>query len=787
MRQILFAVCAWLLAVQGVVPAVEEGLPGTEPLAPSDGRDAQMRQGIDALAERLLREAAAERPRWWQRDLSSPAAYEQAVAPNRERLRRMLGAVDARLPAGELELCATLSRPALVAVSGEVEIRAVRWQVLHGVQAEGLLLSPPHPRASVVALPDADQPPEQLAGLVEGHTRQAPWALELAQRGCQVLIPTLIDRRDEHSGHPDVWFTNQPHREWVYRPAFECGRHVIGYEILVVEAALDHLAKLVPGTPLGVAGYGEGGLLAFYAAALDTRISAALVSGYFGPRERLWEEPIYRNVFGLLQEFGDAEIASLIAPRALIVEYAEMPPIDGPPPAREGRRAVAAPGRLITPSYAEVRAEAERARGFFSAQQAVKLPLVLIAGEDGQPVGPGSDQALKAFLDNLGLQAAGTPLSSLTPTVLVPASKEQIVARHDRLLAQLVAYNESLLGEAVVARARYWSRADRSSLAAWQATCADYRRQFWEEVLGKLPAPTVPPRPRSRLLQQTAAWTSYEVVLDVYPEVFCWGILLVPRDLAEGERRPVVVCQHGLEGLPEDVVNQDPASAAFQVYRGFAAELAERGFVTFAPHNPYRGGNEFRQLQRKLYPLKKTLFSVIVAQHQRHLEWLASLPFVDAQRIAFYGLSYGGFTAIRVPPLLEGYALSISSAEFNEMLRKKASTRDAYSYPFHGTYEVFEFNLANTFGYAELAGLMAPRPFMVERGHKDGVAPDEWVAAEYARVRRLYAELGIAERTEIEFFDGGHEIHGQGTYRFLHRHLGWPEPPSAGPSTGRVE
>jgi hypothetical protein len=77
--------------------------------------------------------------------------------------------------------------------------------------------------------------------------------------------------------------------------------------------------------------------------------------------------------------------------------------------------------------------------------------------------------------------------------------------------------------------------------------------------------------------------------------------------------------------------------------------------------------------------------------------------------------------------------------------------------------------------YAELAWLMVPRPFMVERGHDDGVAPDEWVAGEFAKVRRVYDKLGIGERAEIEFFNGPHTINGQGTYRFLHRHLKWPE------------
>ena len=87
---------------------------------------------------------------------------------------------------------------------------------------------------------------------------------------------------------------------------------------------------------------------------------------------------------------------------------------------------------------------------------------------------------------------------------------------------------------------------------------------------------------------------------------------------------------------------------------------------------------------------------------------------------------------------------------------------------------MLEFNLGNTFGYAEMAALIAPRPFMVERGHDDTVGIDEWVAYEFAKVRRLYAKLGLAERTEIEFFPGGHMIHGKGTYAFLARHLRWP-------------
>jgi hypothetical protein len=261
------------------------------------------------------------------------------------------------------------------------------------------------------------------------------------------------------------------------------------------------------------------------------------------------------------------------------------------------------------------------------------------------------------------------------------------------------------------------------------------------------------------------------VMLDVWPDVYAYGILLLPKDLKPGERRPVVVCQHGLEGRPRDVA--DP-KVDHPAYHRYAARLAERGFVTFSPQNPYIGTDAFRVLQRKANPLRKSLFSVIAGQHERILDWLETQPFVDPQRIGFYGLSYGGKSAMRLPAMLERYCLSICSADFNEWIWKNVSTDSSYSYMFTGEYEMFEFDLGNTFNYAEMAALICPRPFMVERGHDDGVAPDEWVAYEFGKVKRLYDRLGIGDRTEIEFFNGPHTINGVGTFDFLHRHLKWP-------------
>jgi len=194
-------------------------------------------------------------------------------------------------------------------------------------------------------------------------------------------------------------------------------------------------------------------------------------------------------------------------------------------------------------------------------------------------------------------------------------------------------------------------------------------------------------------------------------------------------------------------------------------------FITYAPHNPYRGQDKFRVLQRKANPLGLSLFSFILAQHDVTTQWLASLPFVDSQRIAFYGLSYGGKSAMRLPALLDRYCLSICSGDFNEWIRKNVSLTYRGTYMLSPEYEMPEWNLANTANYAEMAMLIAPRPFMVERGHDDGVGLDEWVGYEYAKVKRGYDKLGIGDRTEIEWFDGPHTIHGVGTFQFLHKQL----------------
>lgn len=805
-------------------------LPGTEPIPwPEADLSERLMDGAHAFVEREIAAVAGARASRWAYDFTSPEAYARSVAPNRERFRRLIGLADDRvspvafeifgertttpagaaagavvvgggqLPiAGLAEPDASGPTPGLVAANDRVRVWQVRWPVLPEVWSEGLLLEPvTDPGASrlrlgvaaetlaghrpryVLVVPDAGETPEQLAGLTAGDPGRQETVHRLVANGFTVILPAILDRslyagdRPEHRDRLEK--SAITHREWIYRQAFHLGRHVIGLEVQKILAAVDAIVTREPEATVGVAGWGEGGLLAFYAGACDTRIGATLVGGYFQSRERIWAEPIDRNLFGFLKEFGDAEISSLFPPRALLIDETPGGAIETPKgafahlPDLEFNRFGMTDDGWAFPF-------AHRASALLTPAQSWRFfddPLAAV----------GDPRAV--LLDGLSGDIAFDP-ATLTDrrTGFSPE------ARQHRLFRQMETHLQQLVRDADAVRDAWFLHQAEPRLrpGGWSTEKAHptldpapfiekakaYREIFAREAMGAFDEPLAAPRPRTRRVVETEQWTAWDVVLDVYPDFFAWGTLVLPKDLKPGERRPVVVCQHGRNGLPRDTI--DAGSTA---YNDFAAKLAERGFITFAPHNLYRGEDRYRWLDRKANAIGATLFSFIIPSHRQILDWLKTQPHVDPARIAFYGLSYGGETAMRVPPLLEDYAVTICSGDFNQWTRKVAATDFPNGFMPTNEWEMPYWNLGNTFDYSEMAALIFPRPFMVERGHHDRVSVDAWVAHEYAKVRWLYAQFGLADRTEIEYFQGGHSIHGEGAFDFLHRHLNWPRPADA--------
>ena len=721
-------------------------LPGTKLLEMEGDLAMKLIDGVDRFLMREIDHSIFRRNQYW-------SGTEEAKEENRKEFQRILGT-----ERDSIHTDGFVYERGPVATTERVNIWRVRWRAFRDVYGVGLLLEPKEGQVSadVIAIPDADQKPEDVA--INGENR---FALRLAEGGCRVLVPLLINREENQY--------RMSNREWLHRPAFELGRTLVGYEINKIIAAIRCLDYPSKHQDLMICGWGEGGRIALYLGAIlegQRDLAGVCVSGYFGTRQEVWKEPADRNVFGLLERFGDAEIAGLIGEKLMIEHtqspaYVFRPDENGEPenfetvrPEKNGK-----PGKLIQPTYEQAKLEHARIKG--------KKPTFAKSSK------PLSSESLNAWFRQCGMNVQFSEPGMVKE--VYPLSDQMNSARLDAQIREIEAHNQWALIDSIQERAKYFTDLDLSSLESFQKTIEPYQKAFREDIIGTFEDDVeyLCPNPHSRKYQEGPKTVSYEVVLDVFEDVIAYGILTLPKELIlHGDKKyPVVVCQHGLEGRPQDVIGEQK----YHAYKAFATRLAEAGFVTFSPQNLYIFRDKFRMLQFKANTIGKTLFSAMVPQHKVITDWLAELPFVDAEKIAFYGLSYGGKSAMRIPPLVDRYCLSICSADFNEWIWKNASTDSRslrYSYANKGEYEIFEFDLGRTFNYSEMAALFAPRPFMVERGHFDGVAPDETVAYEFAKVRHLYAaKLGIPDRAEIEWFVGPHAINLKGTFAFLRKHL----------------
>src|SRR5262245_55573383 len=92
-----------------------QALPGTKLLEQKADWARVMLDGIDRYLDRETAESVKHRQDGFKPDLSSPEAFSKSLEPKRQRLRKLLGLVDERVPMTGLEYVATTTRPSLLA------------------------------------------------------------------------------------------------------------------------------------------------------------------------------------------------------------------------------------------------------------------------------------------------------------------------------------------------------------------------------------------------------------------------------------------------------------------------------------------------------------------------------------------------------------------------------------------------------------------------------------------------------------------------------------------------
>jgi dienelactone hydrolase len=318
---------------------------------------------------------------------------------------------------------------------------------------------------------------------------------------------------------------------------------------------------------------------------------------------------------------------------------------------------------------------------------------------------------------------------------------------------------------------------------AWRAATLDRVRA----ALGPVPEPA-PLNAEVVERRDEGAFTLEKVLYDSEPFATVPAWLLVPKGIAPGERRPAVLCAHGHGRGKDDVVGLLPAGPPEEVARqrrriadhsyDYARQLACRGYVCLAPDwrafgerqapagwlRSYNDGCDMLYLAYGYFGF--TLLGLDLWDAMRGLDLLQGLPYVEATRLGVVGLSFGGTMATFLAALDERVRCAVISCYLSTIgdalsHRGRANTCGSQFVP----------GLLNVGDIASVAGLIAPRPCLVEIGERDACFVLEDARRAYTDLERIYHSAGASDRLDVDVFPGGHAFSGRKAFNWLARWL----------------
>jgi dienelactone hydrolase len=320
-----------------------------------------------------------------------------------------------------------------------------------------------------------------------------------------------------------------------------------------------------------------------------------------------------------------------------------------------------------------------------------------------------------------------------------------------------------------------------SNVGDWESWRGGFKNQLLQN-LGRFPD-RVPLDTEVIESSQEDGYTREKVVYDSERFASVPAYVLIPDDLKEGEKRPGILAAHGHGRGKVDVVGIAESEGDVELVRAlnydYAVKFVRRGYVVIAPDWRAFGEREpdaeWVRANRDKCNISYLAFGYFgyhllaldIWDGMRTLDYLQSRPEVDPKRLGMVGLSFGGTMTTYLSALdprikvavISGYISTVRGDSLTD--RGKGNTCGNQYSP----------SLLLYGDIPDVAGLIAPRPLLVEMGEKDECFVIEDATRAYEHLSRIYCAAGASDKLDVDIFPGAHAFSGAKAFDWFEKYL----------------
>jgi dienelactone hydrolase len=289
-----------------------------------------------------------------------------------------------------------------------------------------------------------------------------------------------------------------------------------------------------------------------------------------------------------------------------------------------------------------------------------------------------------------------------------------------------------------------------------------------QQVMGNLPSDEkrVPLNPQVVDEQDGGSFLRRKIAFTPEPNDRLMAWLLVPKSVLNNRNSkvPAMLCLHQTTQIGKD----EPVGLGGNPNLHYAKELAERGYVTFAPD--YIGGDlpevgikeGFGESRTDPYSLGYVSGTMKgIWNHMRSFDFLQSLPFVDGERIGVIGHSLGGYNALFLAASDERVKAVVTSCGFTSFVRYRGGDLTGWSHRGHMP------RIATVYGkdpkrmpfeFSEVLAAIAPRALFINAPLHDDIFDVVGVGECVAAALPVYALLGVGSGIAVHYPNCGHDF-----------------------------